>query len=341
VDLDLTREERDVATTFERVLARESSIERVRAAEAIGFDRELWSVLAELNVIGMVTPEDAGGLGGGFVELALVAESVGRHLACAPVVEAAVAARLIAEAGGEERLLGRAVAGELVVVFAPAGVRGVGVAEVAPAGAVADGVVTLDGDELVLALSPPTDPVGDLGFLAMGERALAGAGVERLVLATGGRANELWTLGVGWWRLASAAACAGLALLALDTATTYARTREQFGVPIGSFQAIQTMLADVAMAADGGLLLAREAAWSHDQGGSRWLQAADTAYAHNAETAVRAAEVCVHVHGGYGFTLEYDAQLFLRRAKAMQLVGGDPDLVWQAVGAAALTVRSS
>jgi alkylation response protein AidB-like acyl-CoA dehydrogenase len=339
VDLDLTGEERDVATTFERVLSRESSTERVRLAEATGFDKDLWSVLADMNAIGVVTPEESGGAGGGFIELGLVAESLGKNLACAPVVESALAARLLAEVGGQEELLARAIAGEVVVVFSPVGGAD-GIADVVPAGAVADGVLTIDGDELVLVSGAPGEALGDLGFLAASERLLTGEGVERAVLATGGRAHELWELGCGWWRLASAAMCAGLALQALEVATAYARTREQFGVPIGSFQAIQTQLADIAMAADGGLLLAREAAWSHDQGSPAWRQSADIAFAHNAETAVRSGEVCIHVHGGYGFTLDYDAQLYLRRARAIQLLGGDPDLVWEAVGAAAMSGKA-
>ena len=208
-----------------------------------------------------------------------------------------------------------------------------GVAVAVPWGAVAGGVVALDDDELVLVHGAPGTAVRDLGFLAAADRALRGEAVERQVLADGDRAREIWDLAVGWWRLGTAAACAGMAGQALDVAAGYARTRHQFGVPIGSFQAIQQLLADPAMAADGALLLVREAAWQHDHGLASWRGAADIAYAHAAETAVRAAEACLHVHGGYGFTLEYDAQLYLRRAKALLLLGGDPEAIWQRIGA--------
>ena len=331
MDLELTCEEREIAATFARVLSRESSSDRVRAAESAGFDERLWSLIAGMNAVGLVAPEDAGGAGAGFVELGLLAESVGKYLACVPVVEAAVAARLLAEVGGHESLVVRAASGDTIVVFSPGGATG-SVAQVVPGGVVASAVLTLDDEELVLAVGTPGDALCDFGFVGASSRALDGYGVERIVLATGVEAARLWELGLGWWRLGSASAAAGIALQALDVAAAYAITREQFGSPIGSFQAIQGMLADVAMAADGGLLLAREAAWMHDQGMDSWRAAADVAFAHCAETAVKSAEVCVHVHGGYGFSMEYDAQLYLRRAKSIQLISGDPEHLWARIG---------
>jgi Acyl-CoA dehydrogenase, C-terminal domain len=128
----------------------------------------------------------------------------------------------------------------------------------------------------------------------------------------------------------------GTAEGALNLALAHVRSRHQFGVPIGSFQALQQPLADAVMAADGALLVAREAAWRHDSGLDAWPAAAAVAFAHAAEAAVRCAELCLHVHGGYGYTLEYDAQLYLRRAKATRLGAGDPDLLWEQIGATAI-----
>jgi alkylation response protein AidB-like acyl-CoA dehydrogenase len=146
----------------------------------------------------------------------------------------------------------------------------------------------------------------------------------------------MWTLARDRWRVGAAAACAGMAAEALDIAVRYAAQRQQFGVPIGSFQAIQQPLADAAMAGDGARLVTREAAWRHDNGLDSWPAAAAVAFAHAARTAVRSAELCLHVHGGYGYTLEYDAQLYLRRAKATRLGGGDPDLLWEEIGGTAM-----
>jgi alkylation response protein AidB-like acyl-CoA dehydrogenase len=333
VDLELNEDESSVALAFERVLARESSTDRVRAAEAAGFDPSLWKVLTGMGTVGMALPESAGGAGGGLVSLTLAAEAAGRHLACVPIVEAAAAALVLAEAGGQQAAIVAAGGDGPPVVLAPRPAED-GVAVLVPGGTVASAVVALDGDELVLAHGAPGTAVRDLGYLAAADRPLRGDGVERQVLAAGDRAREVWDMAVGCWRLGTAAACAGLALQALDVAAGYARTRHQFGVPIGSFQAIQQLLVDPVMAADGALLLAREGAWRHDHGLASWRSAADIAYAHAAETAVRAAEACLHVHGGYGYTLEYDAQLYLRRAKALLLLGGDPEAIWERIGAA-------
>ena len=338
MDLELSGDESSVALAFEQVFARESAIDRVRAAEPAGFDPALWKVLDGLGAIEMALPEAAGGAGGGLVSLVLAAEAAGRHLACVPLVEAAVAALVCAAAEGAGKACAAGQDDRPPAVFAPEPAV-VGVALCVPGGAVADAVVALDEDELVLVRGTPARVVRDLGYQAVATRRLRDGTAERRVLASGDRAREVWESAVGWWRTGTAAACAGLAIQALDVAAAYARTRQQFGVPIGSFQAIQQLLADPAMAADGALLLAREAAWRYDHGLDSWRQAADIAYAHAAETAVRAAEACLHVHGGYGFTLEYDAQLYLRRAKALLLLGGDPEAIWQRIGAAAAEVE--
>lgn len=339
MDLELTPDQRDVAEAFARVFARDSSSERVRAAEAAGFDPVLWKALAGMGAFGLTVAPESGGSGGGFVELALVAEAAGRRLACVPLVEAAVAAHLLAEAGVADAVA-EAAGGERVVVFAARPAES-GVARLVPGGAVAGAVLALDGDELVLALGAPGEAVRDLGFQAAADRSLRGAGVDRRVLASGADARELWTRSRDRWRLGAAAACAGMAAEAVDLAVRYATERQQFGVPIGSFQALQQPLADAAMAADGARLVAREAAWRHDNGLDSWPAAAAVAFAHAALAAVRAAELCLHVHGGYGYTLEYDAQLYLRRAKATRLGAGDPDLLWEEIGATAMAEGAS
>ncbi|WP_165958908.1 acyl-CoA dehydrogenase family protein [Actinomadura sp. KC345] len=334
MDLEPTPEQRDAAAAFDRVLARESSVERVRAVENAGFDPALWKVLVETGAVGIAVPGTDGATGG-LLDLAFVTEAAGRHLACAPLVEAASAAMLLAAVDGREARPAPAPAGGPPVVLCPRPAVA-GTAVLVPGGAAARGVVALDGGDLVLAEGPPPAPTGDLGFLACADRRLGGAAVERTVLARGEEARDLFRTGLGWWRLGTASALAGVADRALAVAVDYAGTREQFGVRIGTFQAIQHLLAEAVMAVDGARLLVRETAWRHDEGDAGWRDAADTAFAHAAETAVRSAEACLHVHGGYGYTLEYDAQLYLRRAKALQLQGGDPEAIWASTGAAAM-----
>ena len=122
----------------------------------------------------------------------------------------------------------------------------------------------------------------------------------------------------------TAGALVGLAGAALELGVEYAKQRQQFGVPIGSFQALAHRLADVATAVEGAQLLAREAAWAADEGEADAVALARMAFLFAARAAQDTTAAALHVHGGYGFTLEYDVQLYLRRAKAWPLALGDP-----------------
>ncbi|MFC6148778.1 MULTISPECIES: acyl-CoA dehydrogenase family protein [Mumia] len=332
MDFELSAEQRDIVAAFDRALSRESSIERVRAAEKAGFDPDLWRVIVDMGALGVVQPAGAGGSGSGAVELSLIAESLGRHLGCVPLVEAAAATVLLAESGVP---VASGSAGDGLIVFAPRPAQG-GVAQVTAGAAAAEGIVVLDGADLVLAIGAVAEPVDDLGFTGAASVRLDEPGVERTVLARDEEAYASWLGGVARWHAGTAAVLVGIAEEALRVAVEYATVREQFGVPIGSFQAIQHTLAEVAIEVDGARLLSRAAAWSLDHAEPDRGGVATAAYAFASDVAVRAAEACLHVHGGYGFTLEYDAQLFLRRARALRLHGGDPEQLWEAVGAATM-----
>jgi alkylation response protein AidB-like acyl-CoA dehydrogenase len=127
------------------------------------------------------------------------------------------------------------------------------------------------------------------------------------------------------WRALTASALVGLAGAALEITTAYAKERQQFGRPIGAFQAIAHGLVDAATAVDGARLLAREAAWAVDTSDERATALSIMALRFAAETAERATTLGVHVHGGYGFMLEYDIQLLYRRAKVWALPIGTPE----------------
>ena len=135
---------------------------------------------------------------------------------------------------------------------------------------------------------------------------------------------ELHEHAVDEWRMLMAGALVGLAGAALELGVEYAKQRQQFGVPIGSFQSIAHRLADVATAVDGAQLLVREAAWAADEAEPDATRSARMAFLFAARSAQQTTAVALHVHGGYGFTLEYDIQLYHRRAKAWPLLLGDP-----------------
>jgi alkylation response protein AidB-like acyl-CoA dehydrogenase len=201
-----------------------------------------------------------------------------------------------------------------------------------PAGAAAGLVVAHDGEELVAIEGPPGDRVDDLGFLALADRDLTGPGIVRHVLVTGPAAVEAHRTAVLQWRLGTAAALAGAGHQAVRIGVDYACERQQFGVPIGSFQAVQHGFADVALRVEGSELIALKAAWAADTGADDWGLLAAMAFAHAAEAAQDAATAALHYHGGYGVALEYDIHRYVRRAKGWTLAAGDVEEAWQSIG---------
>src|SRR5262249_6064635 len=112
------------------------------------------------------------------------------------------------------------------------------------------------------------------------------------------------------------AALVGIGARALEIGIDYARERKAWGVPIGSFQAVSHRLADSATALDGARLLAYEAAWAASEQPERHSERAAMAFAFASESARDATYRSLHFHGGYGFMMEFDVQLYYRRARA-------------------------
>jgi alkylation response protein AidB-like acyl-CoA dehydrogenase len=325
VDLSLSEEQLAVRSVFADFFAKEATMEKVRAAEPLGYDGELWEKLAAVGATAMGLPAEVGGGGAGALDLALVAGEAGRRLAPAPFVESTVAGRLLARAGADGLIAG-VIDGTTLPTIALTGAIA-GNLRLVPAGAVAELVVALDGDTLVaLRRGPgrrphvPASP--NLGSSPIADwRTDAG---ERTELARGPRAAALHAVALREWKLLTAAALAGLRAAVLDLGVSYVKNRKAFGVTVGSFQAVQHRLADLAVAGDGGQLLACEAAWAHDTGRPDAAALASMAFLFNADYAFRTARECLQFHGGYGVTLEYDVQLYFRRAKAWPLALGDP-----------------
>ena len=126
-------------------------------------------------------------------------------------------------------------------------------------------------------------------------------------------------------RVFRAAALVGLASEAIEIGAAYARDREAFGLRIGAYQAVAHPLADTFVAKDGAQLLIWKACWALDEGLPLAPAFASMAFVFAAETAYAAAQHSLHLHGGYGFTVECDIQLYYRRAKAWVTAFADPD----------------
>ena len=190
-----------------------------------------------------------------------------------------------------------------------------------PAGAIARHLVARLDDELVLITSDaPGIAVSNLAAAPLADRSLSPSDGARTTIARGNDVTRVYAHALDEWRALTAAALVGLARGALELGCTYVTEREQFGVPIGSFQAIQHTLAELSVALDGAQLLARKAAWAIDQRRGDASTLASYAFLFAAEQAQRVTERVLHFHGGYGYMQEYDIQLFYRRAKGWPLV---------------------
>lgn len=296
---------------------------RVRGAEPHGFDEDLWRRLVDLRAVAMGLPEHVGGDGAGLVELAVVAEQFGKRLAPAPLIEAVVAARALAAVAPSpgDGVLTEAIDGTKLLTLALHPGTG---PQLVPAAAVADTVVGLVDDALVLTTSTePRRRPANQGYTPLAWWDQGGAtGTVRL--ASGAHAVEVYEQSRREWKLLMAAALVGMAEAVLGIGVEHARSRVAFGAPIGTYQAVSHALADVAMGVETARRLVGKACWFSDHEPAVERQLAPMAYLYTEEMANRATTVGVHVLGGVGFTVESDAQLYFRRVKGWTLPAGDP-----------------
>lgn len=303
--------------------------------------RDGWSSLAELGIFGVAVPEEAGGLGATTVDLAVMLEQAAYELAPGPILTTAVAALVFGRAGEAvakttERLaegeVPTALALDSAVPAEPAGdgflLRG----EAGPAVGAESGIAVLvrvdgEGDPAVesWALVEADDPGLHIEPLetidasrAVARVRLDGATVpaDRVATVPAGFVRDL-TAGL------AAAELAGLAGWALTTAVEYAKIREQFGKPIGSFQAVKHICAEMLCRTEKIRAVAWDAAVTVDAQPDELPIAAAAAAAVALDAAVQTAKDAIQVLGGIGFTWEHDAHFYLRRAVATrQVLGG-------------------
>ena len=318
-DYELTDDEEMLQRLFTDFFVKESPIEVVAAAEPLGFDGVLWDKLGALGAVTMAVPENCGGGGAGLIELVLAAEEHGRRLAPVPFLEAAAAARCLARHDAGFELLGRVHDGAALVTIA----LSIGVSgdeQLVAGGPIADAVLLLDdGDLLAVTPVPKPSAVANLGRLPLAW--VSRSSGPATVIATGSDAADTFARARREWQLVTASALIGMADACLGVAVDHARERKQFGVAIGTFQAVSHPLADVAVDVQAGRRLVRKAAWYADHDDTRWWSTA--AFVHACAAAVSAAQVAAHTLGGTGVT-ESVVVHYLRRAMAWGVLGGDP-----------------
>lgn len=354
MDFTPTPEQDDAAALAREILTDSCTQTRLQEVEATGtrFDRELWARLGEAGLLGLPLPEDAGGAGLGLLELAGVLVEVGRAVAPVPLATHGPTAMALARFGSaaqQHEWLPAAAAGEVVLTtalsedraFAPDRPttsadrdgdqwRLTGAKTVVPAGTVAD-----------LFLVPADTAEGTALFLV--RPADAGVSVEPQVLNDGDTAARLELDGVqlgadrvlgdpagraeaAHWltqRLLVALCAVQLGVLegALDLTSAYARTREQFGRPIGTFQAVSQRLADGFIDVQGARLTLWQAAWRLAEDLPADVQVA-AAKLWAADSGHKIAHTTVHVHGGVGIDLDGGAHRYFTAAKRLELTLG-------------------
>ena len=330
MDLLPSQDQQQLIDAFASLYAALAPTARVRQAEPLGFLPELWARLRDTGALEMAVSEERGGGGASLLDLALVAEQHGRAVAPAPLVEAQVASRLLARLDGSaaDAALSSALAGERLITVAVRPAQS-GTATLVPAGAIADQALVLDGQRLLL-VDVPTDVrlVENVGCLPLADLPVPS---DAVVLSEGVPALEAYARALDEWRVLTGAALSGLASRALEIGVAYVKERQAFGVAIGTFQGVAHRLADRAAEVDGAELLAREAAWAAAEEPGRAAELAAMAFAFAAETARDTTYHALHFHGGYGFMLEYDIQLYFRRARGWAGVLAEPRAAYRQV----------
>ena len=360
--LEFTTEQDELRDGVRAMLARECPMSLVREVVEKGTTPDgLWSQMVELGWPALTVPEPAGGLGMGTVELAVVVEELGRVIAPGPFVPTVTQfAPVVAEAGSpeqQERFLGRIATGELTGTLALVEESGSVDAGHVTTTATPDGdgfvlegaketvVEASTADEIaVIARTPGTrgddgvgafvvsradvrlDPVDALDATRPIARvALDGVriGADRALGDPGPATAASVRRAVDVAATALAVETVGAAQAIFDITLAYAKQREQFGAPIGSFQAIKHKFADMLVALERARATSYFAALTIAEDDSRRALATSTAKAAAGDCAALLAKEGIQIHGGIGYTWEHDMHLYVRRVKSSSLLFGN------------------
>ncbi|MBS1892562.1 MAG: acyl-CoA/acyl-ACP dehydrogenase [Actinobacteria bacterium] len=336
MDFSFSEDQAELRAIVAAFLERHATSQAVReAAEGDGFAAEQWGRLTgEMELTGLAVDPERGGAGASFVEVGIAIEEIGRTLLPVPYLSTVVAAAVLTHVGGEE-------AGPLAERIAGGAAAAVGLGDGGALhireGAVTGEVTVVDGataEVFVLAARDGEGPV-----LVAVEASSSGVTVTSLatldqtrrqalvrldgasatILARGAevidRARDLRSV-------ALAVEAVGTAARALDETVAYLKERVQFGRPIGSFQALKHRCADLATELEAARSTAYYATWAVDGAPEELPVLAPLAEAVAGAALLDVAAESIQMHGGIGFTWEHDAHMYLKRAKANELLAG-------------------
>jgi alkylation response protein AidB-like acyl-CoA dehydrogenase len=308
MNFDLNDEQKEIKQVAHDLLAARSPFSKVReAAEAGEYNQDLWGELVELGWPGIAVSTDHGGQGLGAVELSVLLEELGYACAATPFYSTATAAAVIEATGTDEqreRWLPGLASGETSA--------GIGTRELAADAPEAAVLVLLDGEEAMLIDAAQADveplqsidPTRRFGTVSGDGESLGFGAADRV-------------------RAALAAEVVGVCQRALDMTLEYVKDRKQFGVPVGSFQAVSHRCAQMLMHTESARSAAYFAAWAADADPERVPEAAALAAATAADGGRDVAAAAIQNHGGIGFTWEADVHWLYKRAQLdAVLLGG-------------------
>jgi alkylation response protein AidB-like acyl-CoA dehydrogenase len=305
------------------------------------FDRASWDALMALGLGGLALPEAAGGAGLGLVDLAMAVEVLGQGAVVGPVIQhvlAGIAVSRAADAAARDAWLGRIATGEVVATIALGGewlpeswdvtvadgkasgivrfVPGAGAASLFVVGTTGGGLALVEaGDGVSLTAIRSSDRTRRLSTVSFD-------GAKATMLFDAGDPQVARIFDAGLVLVASDALGGGQ--YCVDLSVSYAKEREQFGQPIGRFQALKHQLATMALEIEPARPLVWYAAYAQDAGLEDAPRAAAMAKAHLADRFVSVARAAVAAHGGIGYTWEYGLNIWFRRSLFDRAYLGSP-----------------
>jgi alkylation response protein AidB-like acyl-CoA dehydrogenase len=308
MDFDLNDEQKQIKQVAHDLLSARSPWAKVReAAEAGRYEPSLWSELVELGWPGIAVSSEHGGQGLGAVELVVLLEELGYACAATPFLSTATAAAVIDATGTDKqraRWLPGLASGELTA--------GIGTRELAADAEEGAVIVLLDGDDAILVDAAQADI-----------EPLVSIDATRRFATVAGEGETLGSGAADRVRVALSSELVGVCQRALDMTLEYVKDRKQFGVPVGSFQAVAHRCAQMLLYTESGRSATYFAAWAVDADPERLPEAAALAAAATADGGREVTGSAIQAHGGIGFTWEADVHWLYKRAQLDRaLLGG-------------------
>jgi alkylation response protein AidB-like acyl-CoA dehydrogenase len=333
LDFNLNKEQEMFQQSLRKLLENQETAKN-------SYSKDVWKSLADLGVLSLGIPEELGGFGRDYELIQIAGQELGKNLTHSPFYETVVIAGLVLasqETSTWKKEVEEIISGQKIISFIDADNHIIadkdqyenwslhGTAEVISFGSEVDSFICSASGTLFYI---PTEKVNTVPLDFIDNRPVARVNLENVVipdhyrLCEVGRAEEYLQQPRAVGRLFIASYMTGAAQSALDLAIDYMSTREQFGKPISSFQALSHWAADLQTMCDAALLFTRQLGWELTNGNT--LDSSILCLKYSTKVYKSCAAASVQMAGGYGFMMEYDMQHFYRNALAIQQIYDSP-----------------